>query len=1128
MASNFDFLLEKPEFDFFATACVDAENVLATSSASAAFGCRRALELAVKWVYAAEKWPLPYSDNLQSLIHGQPFQREFDRKNLYKFKYIIRLGNNAAHSNKSVEEDEVILALSHLFEFIEWIDYSFGKSYELRAFDEKKIPKKTDLETDERFQSEISKMEQEISARDQQLSEKDGIIAALKAQLTLRNPELAAEKDRHQKERIYQVVEPGEFETRKKYIDVDLKMVGWVFNENVSREVEVIGMDGKDGQRGRVDYVLYGKDGRVLAVVEAKRSSKDHNIGKHQAKLYADCIEAETGRRPFIFLTNGFETSFWDGDNPPREVSGIFGQNDLEKLMIRREQRRNLAEIEIDESITDRYYQKEAVIAVRDDVMKQMRRHLLVMATGTGKTRTAASLVDVLSRGGHITNILFLADRNALVNQAKDAFKNYLPTMSLCNLVTNKDDKNARIVFSTYPTILNAIDDEKSEDGSRFFTPAHFDLIIIDEAHRSIFKKYRAIFEYFDSHLIGLTATPKNEVARNTYDFFEKEPNVPTYAYDYETAVEKDHVLVPYHNFDMGTKFLTEGITYNKLSEADKERYEEDFGDDDGNIPDSISQNQLNNTVFNEDTVDKVLQTLMEKGIKKGGGIHLGKTIIFAQNNRHAQYLIERFDKLYPQYKGEFAKKITYEENYAQSMINDFKVKDKMPQIAVSVDMLDTGIDVPEVVNLVFFKKVFSRTKFWQMIGRGTRLCEGLECFDHKSGGYEKKQYFYIFDVMNNFKFFDENQNIPESNEVKAIPEMIFSKRVELIFNLQTEKYSDDTSQKLRQELIQTILSQINALNPELFTVRRQLRYVEKFKEENAFVCLTETEKADLIGKVASLVYSDDPDESAVAFDNLIYGMMLNQEKSPQFNASKKTVMKIARDLMQKATIPQIREKLEYIRRVESDSFWHGISILDLEYLRVELRNLFKFIIEPGQKSIVFTRLTDELTIQDGKSADISIDLENYKRKVTRYLEDHRDKEVIFKIRHNIPLNNSDYAELENLLTNELGTKEDYEKEFGEIPFGSLIRQIVKLDEKAAKDVFSDFMSRHPLNQDQMHFMNQLIQYLCHNGYIDKMTDLRLPPFDKPVSFMNLFDSEERKELAALISQVKSNTLKTE
>ena len=699
MPANFDFLQGQTEYALFATACIEAERVLSNSPAMAAIGSRKAFELAVKWVYSADNTiSMPYKDNLQSLIHEPSFKFAMDSRTWGKLPYIIKLGNLAVHTDKAISRSDAMLSLSSLFEFVQWIDYCYGSNYEERHFDEENIPKE-----------KVIIDETKIKEKDSLIRQKDSEIEALRAKIAAMSDRLTAEKEQHKEERQFTPEDISEFLTRKKYIDVDLKLLGWVFGDDVREEVELFGMPNNE-EKGFADYVLYGKDRLPLAIIEAKRTSKDPKIGTHQAKLYADCLERMTGSRPMMFTTNGFETYLWDDVvSPQRKVSGVFSKADLEKLMNRRSERRVLAEIPIDDKITDRYYQKEAIRAVCETIETGHRKALLVMSTGTGKTRTASSLTDVLSRGGYVTNTLFLADRTALVRQAKDAFKNHLPDMSLCNLLSNKDDKNARIVFSTYPTMLNSIDTAKSDDGKRLFTPAHFDLIVVDEAHRSIFKRYRAIFEYFDGLLVGLTATPKTEVDRNTYDFFEMEKGVPTYAYDYETAVGEDHVLVPYHNIEVKTKFLEEGIAYEELSEEDKARYEEDFTDEDGEMPEFIPSPALNEFIFNQATVDMVLEDLMIKGVKVAGGDRLGKTIIFAQNKKHAQYIIDRFDKLYPQYHGSFARRVICDDSYAQTLIDDFKVAEKNPHIAVSVDMLDTGIDVPELVNLVFFKRVRSK-----------------------------------------------------------------------------------------------------------------------------------------------------------------------------------------------------------------------------------------------------------------------------------------------------------------------------------------------------------------------------------------------------------------------------------
>ncbi|USB33931.1 DEAD/DEAH box helicase family protein [Paenibacillus sp. YPG26] len=1112
MTANFEFLQGQSEYALFANACIEAERVLATAPAMAAVGSRKAFELSVKWVYAADNTiTMPYKNNLQSLIHEPTFKFAMENQTWGKLPYIIKLGNLAVHTDKAISRSDAVLSIAALFEFVQWIDYCYGTNYEERHFAEANIPAE-----------KVILDEAKIKEKDSLIEQKDSEIEALRAKIAAMSDRLTAEKTQHQEERHFTPEDISEFRTRKKYIDVDLKLLGWTFGDDVREEVELYGMPNPEG-KGYADYVLYGKDGLPLAIIEAKRTSKDPKVGSHQAKLYADCLERMTGRRPMMFTTNGFETNLWDDvTSPQRGVSGIFSKADLEKLMNRRNERKALDEVVIDDNITDRYYQKEAIRAVCDNITTGHRRSLLVMATGTGKTRTASSLTDVLSRGGYVTNTLFLADRTALVKQAKDDFKNYLPDMSLCNLLSNKDDKTGRIVFSTYPTMLNAIDQAKSDDGKRLFTPAHFDLIVVDEAHRSIFKKYRTIFEYFDGIIVGLTATPKTEVDRNTYDFFEMESGVPTYAYPYETAVEIDKVLVPYHNIEITTKFLEQGITYDDLSSEDKARYEEDFTDEDGAMPDFIPSPAVNEFIFNQATVDGVLEDLMTKGIKVAGGDRLGKTIIFAQNKKHAQYIVERFNKLYPQYKGSFAKRIISEDSYAQSIIDDFKVAGKVPHIAVSVDMLDTGIDVPDIVNLVFFKRIRSKTKFWQMIGRGTRLSKNL------FGEGEDKTGFVIFDYLGNFEFFRQHKEGLPGNEAQSLSEAIFAKRVRLIHHMQQSAFIDEPYQMIRTEMNETVVQQIKALNTELVSVKMQLKYIEKYIHTSAFICLSDEDKHNLIKYLAPIVYMDDTDEHAKRFDNFMYGLMIAQiEGSAQFNKGRKQLIDVTTKLLQRATMPQIKEKVAFISTIGTDEFWKNSDVLNFEKVRTELRGLVKLIVDVGERSPIYTNLADEvLTVNEGKAMYQAYEFEDYKLKVNRYIEKNRDSLVIHKLRNNIPLTALDYESLEAIFTGELGTAEDYQREFQDTPFGLLVRKIAKLEYEAAMVAFSEFINDQSLSQSQIVFVKKVIDYIVQNGYIDNVSELIKPPFDKPQSFVKLFDGTKQRRLVEMVTQIKENAVR--
>ena len=647
------------------------------------------------------------------------------------------------------------------------------------------------------------------------------------------------------------------------------------------------------------------------------------------------------------------------------------------------------------------------------------------------------------------------------------------------------------------------------------------------ESHRSIFKKYRAIFEYFDAYLVGLTATPKTDVDRNTYDFFEMENGVPTYAYDYEMAVNEDHVLVPYYNYEVKTKFLEEGITYDDLSEEDKGRFEDDFAED-GYVPDFIPSAELNKFVFNETTVDMVLQDLMERGIKVEGGDIIGKTIIFAQNKKHAEFILERFNKLYPKYKGTFAQRIICDDTYAQTIIDDFKQPEKEPRIAVSVDMMDTGIDVPECVNLVFFKKIRSKTKFWQMIGRGTRLAPNLGCVDCINGEYIGKKYFMIFDYCGNFEYFRQKPNGFEGSDTKSLSENIFGKKIRLAVAMQESAFADDSYQEWRKQLVEECNEQVRELNTELVSVKLKREFVERYSLIENFTYISEGSKGELITHIAPLVRLNEQDEYAKRFDNFMYGMMIAHiEAMPAFKHSKKQLCDIASAFERKITIPQIKAKLSIIKEINTDPYWAANDILLFEKTRCELRELMKFLVDDvGPRKAIITKLSDPIIDKkEGQKLDPAYDFEDYKKKVNRYVNEHGNSIAIHKLTHNIPLTAGDYSELERVLTEELGSKEDYVREFGDTPFGLLVRKIAKLDHDAAMEAFSAFINDASLNQKQIAFVHKIINHIEQNGYMEDIKELMKPPFDKPISFVKVFDARTRTALMEKINEIKENAV---
>ncbi|EJT6143598.1 DEAD/DEAH box helicase family protein [Clostridium perfringens] len=1110
MCSNFEFLKGKKEFESFSSQCLEAEKSIIVSPATCAILSRRALELAVKWVYANDSdLVLPYQDNISSLIHNESFRELIDSSMFNIIKYIVKLGNVAVHTNKPITRGEAVLALHNLHQFVSWIDYCYANEYTARDFDENELHEGDNKRT---RPEELKDLYEKLSSKDRKLEE-----------LINENEELRKLRTEKRKENTennhFKVDDISEAETRRRYIDVELKLSGWTFGKDVGIEVEIPGMPNDSGI-GFADYVLYGDNGKPLAVVEAKRISVDEKKGEQQAKLYADCLEKQYGQRPIIFLSNGFNYWIWD-DCGQRRAFGFYKKSELQLIIDRRTSKKNLNNIKISDDISNRYYQKEAITAVAEAFEKKQRKALLVCATGTGKTRTAISIVDVLSRHNWVKNVLFLADRKALVKQAKNNFSKLLPNLSLCNLLDRNDNpEESRMIFSTYPTMMNAIDDTKGKDGDRLFTPGHFDLIIIDESHRSIYKKYKSIFDYFDAYLIGLTATPRDEIDKNTYSIFDLENRVPTYAYEYEKAVE-DGYLVDYRTIEVKSKVMEAGIKYDDLTQEEKEEYEMLF-DDDESIGDEISSTAVNEWLFNADTIDLVLNKLMTEGLRIEGGEKLGKTIIFAKSSRHAKAIVERFNKLYPEYGGNFAKVVEHKTPYVDTIIDDFSDKDKMPQIAVSVDMLDTGIDIPEILNLVFFKKVRSKTKFWQMIGRGTRLCPDL------LGVGQDKEEFLIFDFCNNFEFFRVNPKGFEGNNVETLTERLFNIKTALVKELQDIKYQEDEEYvNYRNDLVDELVEAVEALNEDGYLVRMHLPYVHKYKNREVWQSIGELAQNDIKEHIAPIVNSINDDELAKRFDLVMYTIQLAKLQNLGAKRGIKNVMQTAERLSKLGTIPEVKEKKAVIERVMTSEFWEEANIFDMDKVREDLRELLKYLEKVNQK-IYYTNFNDMIISEESNSSMYNVnDLKSYRKKVEFYLKEHQNDLAIYKLRNNKPLTEEDIKTLENVLFNELGSKSDYEKEYKETPVTVLVRKILGMDREAANEAFSEFLNNQNLNSKQIHFVKLIVDYIVKNGFIEDNRVLMEDPFRSVGSIIELFENNvtERNNLIKRINEIRENIL---
>jgi len=684
------------------------------------------------------------------------------------------------------------------------------------------------------------------------------------------------------------------------------------------------------------------------------------------------------------------------------------------------------------------------------------------------------------------------------------------------------------VFVSTYATMMGLIDEAK--DGQRRFGIGHYDLVIIDEAHRSVYQKYRAIFEYYDSLLVGLTATPKDEIDFNTYGLFDLERGVPTDAYSLEEAV-KDGYLVPPKAVFVPLQFQREGIKYDDLSDDEKEQWDAAEWNEEGDVPDRVEAAAVNKWLFNKDTVDKVLEHLMTRGQKVAGGDRLGKTIIFPKNQDHAEFITERFDANYPRLKGEFARVMHCGLPYAQTLIDDFSIPTKAPYIAISVDMLDTGIDIPEVLNLVFFKLVRSKTKFWQMVGRGTRLCPDL------FAPGKDKEFFYLFDYCQNLEFFSLNPESTDGALGESLGKRLFAARLDLIGELDHRTAASTTGGKvdeasleegLRTAVASHLCAEVAAMNVDNFIVRPRRRLVEKYSHAEAWWKLTAESIEELAHGVAGLPSEQEPeDEEAKRFDLLMLNLQLAVLRADHgFERLRDQVKFIAGLLEEKASIPMVQQQLPLIQDLQTDEWWQDVTTPMLETVRKRLRALVK-LIEKQQRKPIYTDFEDLM------GSETSVELpgfvkpdgfERFRAKARAFLSEHEDHITIHKLRRNRALTPSDLDELERMLTTSgIGGPAEVQRAKKESHgLGLFVRSLVGLDREAAKQAFAGFLTGKTLSANQIEFVNLIIDHFTEQGYMEAALLYESPFTDlSPQGPEGVFNPRQVDELVVLLSEIR-------
>lgn len=918
--------------------------------------------------------------------------------------------------------------------------------------------------------------------------------------------------------------------TRKEIIDQRLKQAGWTVSDRtqvieeffIAVENNVLGEPATSYGTAFSDYVLLGKEGKPLAVVEAKKSSVDARVGEEQAKQYAYNIQKQYNcELPFCMYTNGHDIFFWDVDNyPPRKIFTFPTRNDLERMAFIRKNKKPLADELINTNIAGRPYQIQAIRAVFEAMEEKKRKFLLIMATGTGKTRTCIAMVDGLMRAGWISRVLFLVDRIALREQAVEAFKDNAPQYSVwpqtgeTKIVTDR-----RVYVSTYPTMLNIIEEEN-------LSPHFFDLIVIDESHRSIYNVYQNILSYFNAVILGLTATPTDAVDHNTFELFDCEDGLPTFAYTFEDAVNnKPPYLSNFEVMKLTTKFQQEGIHINTISEDDQKKLIAE-GKDPTDI--NFEGTELEKAVTNKGTNALIVREFWEECIKDPNGVLPGKTIFFAMTIPHARRLKEIFEQFYPQGAGEISKVIVSEDPKAYGkggLLDQFKNND-FPRIAISVDMLDTGIDIPELVNLVFAKPVFSYTKFWQMIGRGTRV---LNAKDRKSWCHQKDK-FLIIDCWNNFEYFKLN---PKGKEIKtqtALPVRLFKMRLEKLKIAQQQNPAIAASEKLELEKL------INALPKNNVVVQDNATVLGKLYEPNFWEALTEDKIDFLEQTIAPIMRAlSSVDFKAMRFEKDIVEFSIAQLKNEQ--QDRENLKEIITEQIAELplNIGVVAKEKEIINKTLRSSFWANPTENDLQQVIEKIAPLMRYrqrFEGEEQESLNLKDVTYKKEMIEFGPENELVSISRYKEMVEDMVQQLASQNPILqKIKSGENISDNELQQLAQLMNERdpFVTEKLLQRVYGNqhAKFLQFIKHILQIEtihsfEETVTRAFDTFILQHNnLTNNQIEFMHVLKKYVIDKGSIEKK-DLINPPFTQlhPQGILGVFSPKEIEEILSVIQKV--------